>query len=85
MAQLAQEMYQYVGDEVAKLVEELAALSTDLQDIQKNQMSEDLAIGSQVQAVDVAHRLYVDQAVTTTRTSLQAEISGKTVMIKTRF
>ena len=35
-AQFAQNMYQYVGDEVAKMVDELAALRTDLQDILKN-------------------------------------------------
>ena len=29
-AQFAQEMYQYVGDEVAKLADELAAFGTDL-------------------------------------------------------
>ena len=32
-AQFAQTMYQYGGDEVAKLVDKLAALGTDLQDI----------------------------------------------------
>ena len=32
-------MYQYVGNEVAKLMDELATLGTDLQDIQQNQMS----------------------------------------------
>ena len=30
MAQFAQEMYQYVGNEVPKLVDELAALGTNL-------------------------------------------------------
>ena len=33
MAQFTQNMYQYVGDEVAKLVDELAALGIDLHDI----------------------------------------------------
>ena len=32
-------MYQYIGDEVAKLVDELVALGTDLEDLQKNQVS----------------------------------------------
>ena len=36
LAQFAQEMYQHIGDEVAKLADELAALGSDLQDIQKN-------------------------------------------------
>ena len=39
-AQFCWEMYQYVGNEVAKLVDELAVHNTDLQDIQKNQVSE---------------------------------------------
>ena len=39
-AKFAQDMYQYVEEEVAKLADELAALSTDLQDVQKNQVSE---------------------------------------------
>ena len=51
-AQFAQTMYQHVGDEVAKLVDELAALSTDLEDLQKNQVFgeklQDRTIGSQV-------------------------------------
>lgn len=51
-AQFAQEMYQYVGDQVAKLAEKLAALGTNLQGIQKNQVSkvqlQDLATGGQV-------------------------------------
>ena len=38
LAQFAQTMYQYVGDEVAKLADELAALGTDLEDLQKNQV-----------------------------------------------
>ena len=38
-SQFAQMMYEYVGDEVAKLVDELAALGTDLEDLQKNQVS----------------------------------------------
>ena len=41
---------------MAKLVEDLAALGTDLQDLQKHQVSgeqlQDLATGGQVQAVD---------------------------------
>ena len=45
-----------MGDEVAKLAGELAALSTDLEDLQTHQVSreqlQDLATGSQVQAVD---------------------------------
>ena len=32
-AQFAQTMYQYVGDEVVKLADELAALGTDLEDL----------------------------------------------------
>ena len=36
MAQFAQDMCQYMGDKVAKLADELAALGTDLQDTQKN-------------------------------------------------
>ena len=86
-------MHQYIDEEVAKLVDELAALGTDLWDIQKNQVSEvqlqDLATNGQVEAVDgrvtqlaAAHRSYVDQVVTTARTILQGEINGKTVMIK---
>ena len=51
-AQFAQTMYQYVGDEVAKLVDDLATLGTDLEDLQKHQVSgeqlQDLAIGGQV-------------------------------------
>ena len=35
-AKFAQDMYQYVEEEVAKRADELAALGTDLQDIQKN-------------------------------------------------
>ena len=38
-AQFAQTMYQYVEEEVAKLVDDLAALGTDLQDLQKHQVS----------------------------------------------
>ena len=38
-AQFAQTMYQYVGDEVAKLADELAVLGTNLQAIQRNQVS----------------------------------------------
>ena len=38
-AQFAQSMYQHVVDEVAKLVDELAALGTDLEDLQKHQVS----------------------------------------------
>ena len=34
--QFAQDMYQYVGEDVAKLMEELVAMGTELQDIQKN-------------------------------------------------
>ena len=80
-AQFAQEMYQYVREEVTKPADELAALGTDLQDLQTNQVSrerlQDLTTDSQVQAVDVrvtqleaTHRLYVDQAVTVAHTSL---------------
>ena len=36
----AQNMYQYVDDEVAKLADELAAIGTNLQDVQQNQVSE---------------------------------------------
>ena len=86
-------MYQHVGDEVAKLVDELATLGTDLEDLQKHQVSgeqlQDLTTGGQVQAVEdrvtqmeTTHRQYVDQAVAAVRTKLQAEINGKTVMIK---
>ena len=35
-AEFAQKMCQYVGDGVAKLADELAALGIDLQDIQRN-------------------------------------------------
>ena len=48
-AQFAQSMYQHVADKVAKLVDELAALGTDLEDLQKHQVSgeqlTDLATG----------------------------------------
>ena len=51
-AHFAQEMYQYVGDEVVKLAKELDVLSTDLQNILKNHVSEmqlqDLVTSSQV-------------------------------------
>ena len=51
-AKFAQDMYQCVEEEVAKLADELAALGTNLQDVQKNQVSEvqlqDLATSSQV-------------------------------------
>ena len=91
--QFAQDMYQHVADEVAKLVDELATLGTDLEDLQKYQVSgeqlEDLATGGQVQAVEnrvtqmeTVHCQYVDQAVATAHTKLQAEINGKSVMIK---
>ena len=57
-AQFAQTMYQYVEGEVAKLVDDLAALGTDLQDLQKHQVSreqlQDLATGGQVQAVGIS-------------------------------
>ena len=33
-AKFAQDMYQYVDEEVVKLADELAALGTDLQDVQ---------------------------------------------------
>ena len=39
-AHFAQEMYQYVGAEVVKLAKELDVLSTDLQNILKNHVSE---------------------------------------------
>ena len=88
-------MYQNVGEEVAKLADELATLGTDLEDLHKNQVSgeqlQDLATGSQVQAVEdrvaqmeTAHLQYVDQAVATACTKLQAEINGKSVMIKSK-
>ena len=55
-AQFAQTMYQYVGDEVAKLVDDLAALGTDLEDLQNircpGSSLQDLATGGQVQAVE---------------------------------
>ena len=38
-AQFAQGMYQHVEYEVAKLADDLAALGTDLQDLQKHQVS----------------------------------------------
>ena len=45
-----------MGDEVAKLAGELAALGTNLEDLQKHQVSkeqlQDLATSGQVQAVD---------------------------------
>ena len=86
---LLRTMYQYVEDEVAKLADDLAALITDLEDLQKHQVSgeqlQDLTTGGQVQAVDdrvtqmeTAHRQYVDQAVAAAHTKLQAEINGKT-------
>ena len=92
-AQFAQGMYQHVENEVAKLADDLAALGTDLEDLQKHQVSgeqlQDLATSGQVQAVEdrvtqmeTAHRQYVDQTVAAARTKLQAEINGKTVMIK---
>ena len=50
---------------------------------------QDLATSSQVQMVDervtqmdAAHHSYVDQAISTARTHLQAKINGKVVMIK---
>ena len=39
MVQFAQEMYQYMADELVKLEDELPTFSIDLQDIQKNQVS----------------------------------------------
>ena len=39
-AKFPQDMYQYVEEEVAKPVDELTALGTNLQDIQQNQVSE---------------------------------------------
>ena len=86
-------MYQHVGGEVAKLADELAALSTDLEDLQKNQVSreqlQDLATSSEIQAVDdkvtqmeTAHYQYVDQAIAVACTKLQTEINRKSVMIK---
>ena len=45
-------MYQHVAGEVAKLVDELAALGTDLEDLQKHQVSgeqlADLVAGGQI-------------------------------------
>ena len=78
-----------------ELVDDLAALGTDLQDLQKHQVSgeqlQDLTTGGQVQAVDdrvmqmeTAHPQYVDQAVAAARTKLQVEINGKIVMIKAK-
>ena len=56
LAQFAHTMYQHVRDEMAKLTNELAALSIDLEDLQKNQVSgeqlQDLATGGQFQVVD---------------------------------
>ena len=85
--------HQHVGDEVEKLADELAALGTDLEDLQKNQVSreqlQDLATSGQVQVVDnrvtqmeIAYHQYVDQAVAAARTKLHAEINGKAVTIK---
>ena len=55
LVQFDQKMHQYMGDKVAKLADKLDALSTNLQDIQKNHVSEvqlkDLVTGGQVQAV----------------------------------
>ena len=92
-AQFAQGMYQHVADEVAKLVDELVALSIDLEDLQKHQVSgeqlQDLATSGHVKAVEdkmtqmeTVRRQYVDQAVATTRTKLQIKINGESMMIK---
>ena len=89
-------MYQYVEEEVAKLADELAALGTDLQDVQKNQVSEvqlqDLATSGQVQTVDArvtqlegAYRSYVDRTVTAVRLNLQNELDGKVTMLRAEF
>ena len=92
-AQFTQDMYQHVMDEVAKLVDEIVVLGTDLEDLQKHQVSgeqlKDLATGGQVQTMEdrvmqmeTAHRWYVDQVVAIARTKLQAEINGKSIMFK---
>ena len=89
-------MYQYVVDEVAKFADKLAALDTNLQDVQQNQVSEvqlqDLATGGQVQAVDervtqleTAHRSFVDWTVTVVRMNLHTEFNGKVVMLKAKL
>ena len=83
-------------EEVPKLVDELAALGTDLQDVQKNQVSEvqlqDLATSGQVQTVDAwlthlegAYRSYVDQTVTAVGMNLRNELNGKMVMLRAEF
>ena len=92
-AKFAQDMYQYVDVEVVKLANELAALGTNLQDVQQNQVSkvqlQDLTTGGQVQTVDTrvtqlegAYRLYVDRTVTVVQMNLQTELDGKVVMLK---
>ena len=94
-AQFSQTMYQHVGDEVANLADDLAALGTDLEDLQKHQVSreqlQDLATSGQLQVVDdrvtqmeTAHCQYVDQAMAAAHTKLQAKINGKSVMIKNK-
>ena len=96
MTQFAQDMYGFMGDEVAKLKEGLNALGADIQDMYKNQVSEehlwDFATSGQVQAVDArvteldsAYRSYVDHAMAIAHTRLQAEISGRVVMLKAGF
>ena len=95
-AQFSQTMYEYMGDEVAKLADDLAALGTNLEDLQKHQVSgeqlQNLAAGGQVQAVgdrvmqmETAHRQYVDQAMAVAHTKLQAEINRKMIMVKAEF
>ena len=77
---------------MAQLADDLTVLGTNLEDLQKHQVSgeqlQDLATGSQVQAVDdrmtqmeTAHHQYVDQAVAAACTRLQTEINGKAVMV----
>ena len=74
-------MYQHVGDEVAKLADELAALGTDLENLQKHEVSreqlQDLNLGCQVQVVEnrvtqmeTSHHQYMDQAVAIACTKL---------------
>ena len=80
-AQFAQEMHQCAGDEVVKLMDELAALGIDLQDIWKKQVSEPqlkglatsskvLAVNERVTLLDAAYHLYVDQVVAAPHTLL---------------
>ena len=94
--QFAQQVYEHVEKEVARLDNGLNALGGDIQSFNRNQITEghlqNFATSGQVQAVDArvtdlesAYRSYVDQAVTTARTRLLAEISGRVVMVKADF